>query len=448
MRFKKLRLRDFSLGFKLWLLFLCFVIPCIIMLGISFKLVLDYTRDQEIYSRINQAQAALEKQNLNGTFASSKNYEVSFSVYHIGIVDRKVKYMSFPDTQFTGLITPIIEKLGSSFSKQTKDYQTYNLIDNNYKIYYVIRKNANDGVISFMIDVPFDSVYHNAFLVIVGYTGIAVILAVIFSLMFLRLMSKPLRKLEKSVSNMAKGDLETPIELDRGDEIGRLSKQIESTRKQLAKRDFLRQSAIQYISHELKTPVMTINSYAQSIRDKIYPRGSLTSSIDVIASQAGRLQQLILKLLTITKLDYLESKQQELQTFDLAELVEEVSLRSSGAMLDIELNLDLDNIKITAIKEQIAVMVENLLENAFRYAKRTVKVSVIVHGGKATLSVYNDGGGIDESIMPELFDTFKKGKKGVTGLGLSIVKRVCENCGAKIKVANIDGGVEFVVEFG
>lgn len=447
MRLKKFRLRDFSLGFKLWLLFLCFVIPCIIMLGISFKIVLDYTRDQEIYSRIKQAQTALDKQNLSGTVASSKSYEVSFSVYHIGIVNRKVKYMSFPDTEFSGLVTPIIEQLGSSFSKQTKDYQTYNLIENDYKIYYVIRKNANDGVISFMIDVPFDSVYHNAFLVIVGYTCIAMLLAVIFSLLFLRIMSKPLKKLEKSVSNMAKGDLETPIEIDRGDEIGRLSKEMESTRKQLAKRDFLRQSAIQYISHELKTPVMTITSYAQSIRDKIYPRGSLESSIDVIASQAARLQQLILKLLTITKLDYLESKHQELETFDLAELIEEVSLRSSGAALDIELNLDLENINITAIKEQITVMIENLLENAFRYAKSIVKVSVIVHGSKATLSVYNDGSGIDESIMPELFNAFKKGKNGVTGLGLSIVKRVCENCGAKITVKNVSGGVEFLVEF-
>jgi two-component system sensor histidine kinase CssS len=444
---KRIRMRDFSLGFKLWLLFLCFVIPCIIMLGISFKLVLDYTREQEIYSKINQAQVALEKQNLSGTVVSPKSYDVSFSVYHIGIVDRKVKYMSFPDTQFAGLITPIIEELGTSFSKQTKEYQTYNIVTNGYKIYYIIRKNVNEGVISFMIDVPFDSVYHNAFWVIVGYTAIAVVFAVFFSLLFLRNMSKPLKKLEKLVSHMADGDLETPIELDRNDEIGRLSKQIEATRKQLAKRDFLRQSAIQYISHELKTPVMTINSYAQSIRDKIYPRGSLESSIDVITSQAKRLEQLILKLLTITKLDYLDSKQQKSETFDLAELIEDISLRLSACRYDIEMNLDLENIKIFAIKDQIAVMIENLLENAFRYAKGTVKIAVTARDDKAILSVYNDGEGIEDDIMPELFDAFKKGQKGVTGLGLSIVKRVCDNCGAEIKAANVKDGVEFVVEF-
>jgi two-component system sensor histidine kinase CssS len=440
-------MRDFSLGFKLWLLFLCFVIPCIIMLSFSFKLVLDYTRDQEIYSKINQAQSALEKQNLSGTVVNPESYNVSFSVYHIGIVDRKVKYMTFPNTQFKGLITPIIEQLGNSFSKQSKTYQTYNIVSDGYKIYYVIRKNANDGVISFLIDVPLDGVYHNAFWVIVGFTAVAVVLAVFFSLLFLRNMSKPLKKLEKLVSRMAEGDLETPIELDRNDEIGRLSKQIDATRKQLSKRDLLRQSSIQYISHELKTPVMTISSYAQSIRDKIYPRGSLESSMDVITSQAERLEQLVEKLLTITKLDYLESKLQKMETFDIAELIEEISLHISAYRNDIEINLDLENIKIYAIKDQISVMLENLLENAFRYAKSTVKVSVTVRGNKARLSVYNDGAEVDEETIPEMFDIFKKGKKGVSGLGLSIVKRVCDNCDADISVSNINDGVEFVVEF-
>ena len=54
---------------------------------------------------------------------------------------------------------------------------------------------------------------------------------------------------------------------------------------------------------------------------------------------------------------------------------------------------------------------------------------------------------IEDDLFPELFEAFKKGKNGVSGLGLSIVKRVCGNCGAEINAANLSDGVEFRVEF-
>ncbi|MCG6197942.1 sensor histidine kinase, partial [Anoxybacillus sp. LAT_38] len=75
------------------------------------------------------------------------------------------------------------------------------------------------------------------------------------------------------------------------DEIGRLARSIERMRERLVRQDEAQQAFLQDVSHELKTPVMVIRSYAQSILDGIYPRGDLQGSVQVIDSEAERLEK-------------------------------------------------------------------------------------------------------------------------------------------------------------
>src|SRR5690606_11696213 len=82
-------------------------------------------------------------------------------------------------------------------------------------------------------------------------------------------LSNPLVALEKKVKKLANYEWNEPIDVDREDEIGRLGKSIEQLRNQLIYQAEMQKSFLQNISHELKTPVMVIRSFAQAIRDGI-----------------------------------------------------------------------------------------------------------------------------------------------------------------------------------
>ncbi|MDR3552654.1 MAG: HAMP domain-containing sensor histidine kinase [Clostridia bacterium] len=442
------RLRDLSIGFKLWLLFICFVIPCILLLGLCFRQVLGYTRDEEVFASIESAQKLLSSENLSGTVVNSEAYDASISVYHIGIVSHKVKYMTFPNTSYGLLLTPLIEKMTTGFSSQPAGTRKYKYVTKNYALYYIVKKSGDDGVISFKLDVPMDSVYHSAFIVLAIFTGAAVLLSVLLSLLFLRILMRPIKRYERSIAGMAAGDLQTSVALDRGDEFGRLSREMDRMRLQLARRDLLRQAELQYVSHELKTPLMTILSYAQSIVDRVYPRENAEGSAEVIISQTRRMQRTVMKLLTLTKLDYLRSRPSTAETTDLKALCTEVSQRICASRPELAPQLRFEQASVLANRGQLEVLFENLFENALRHADHVLSATLETQEAGVVFTIFNDGGGIDEAVMPVLFEAFKKGAGGVTGLGLSIVKRAAEDCGAEVSAENRDGGVAFTVAFG
>jgi len=448
---KWLRLRDMPLAIKLWIVIAAFVIPCLIIMSMVFNRVLVYTRDETVFSSIEKSQAILEQGQTQVQGSESQlipqEYDAVMSVYHIGIVNRQVKYMTFPTSKFEGLSIKFIDVMGTSYSKQNALSHKYKITSNGYNLYYIIAKSDSNGVISFRVDTTNETVFNAAYLIIGLFTAGAAVISLLLALLFSHSIAKPLKNLERAAARTASGDFETPVALDRKDEIGRLSQVIDKARKELKRRDFLRQSAIQYVSHELKTPIMTISSYAQAINDKVYPKGSLEESVKVISSQADRLQGIVMKLLTLSRLDYLESKKQQLTKFDLAGVAEDVAARVCAARRDIEIKFEIEDVVINGLREECEVMAENLIENALRHAESFVKITVGEVNGRPFLSVFNDGVGIDEALLPQLFNSFTKGEKGVTGLGLSIVRRTAEKCSVQIIVQNHEGGVEFKAVF-
>lgn len=448
---KRKRFNNLPIAAKLWILFFCVVIPCIVTLSIIFFHVLNYTRDESVYSSINKAQQLLAQKSASSDSSGGEivpsEYDAVVSVYHIGIIDRQVKYMTFPTAKFAGVSTRFLNIMCTSYSEQTEPIKKYKIQSAEYNLYYVVAKNGNDGVISFRVDAVNNGVYAAALWVIIGVSAAGMLLSLLAAFLYARSIAKPLKILEAAATRMADGDLETPVALGSEDEIGHLSQQIDKARLKLRQRNFMRQSAIQYVSHELKTPVMTIGSYAQSILDNVYPRGNLEGSVKVIADQADRLERTIIKLIAITRLDYLDSRPVANSLFDLSESADETAARICYTRPELDVRLDLERAECFGPREQIEVMIENLLENAVRYAARKVRVWVGMEGSAPVFRVYNDGGGIPPDELEGIFEEYKKGKKGITGLGLSIVKRTAEACGAELRVVNVEEGVEFKVKF-
>ncbi|MCR1971796.1 HAMP domain-containing histidine kinase [Clostridium cochlearium] len=274
--------------------------------------------------------------------------------------------------------------------------------------------------------------------------AIAVLISLIVSLWFSKYLTEPLKILEDRVGKIAKQDCYEPLNLDRQDEVGSLAKSIEDMRIQLVQRDKEQQNMLQQVSHELKTPIMVIRSYAQAVYDGIYPKGNLKGSIQVIDEEAERLENKVKDLLYLSKLQYIRKKKITVEKFNIYKLILEIVDKFKVNNSHIQWEIKGKDIFINGDREQWRVVFENILDNATRYAKSTIKLEMKIEEN-LKLKIYNDGEKINKEEMNNLFKPFNKGNNGKYGLGLSIVKEIVEIHKGEIFVNNKEEGVEFCI---
>jgi two-component system sensor histidine kinase CssS len=277
--------------------------------------------------------------------------------------------------------------------------------------------------------------------------AIMTVVSLVFIIVFSRYLTKPLKKLSEDVRMISKRNWDRPISLKRSDEIGELADSIENMRKSLSEQDREQQSMLQFISHELKTPVMVIRSYAQAIKDDIYPGGDLDSAIDVIDKEIQRMDLRVKDLLFITRLEYLSRHDLDKEEVNLSELLEDTVGRFSFQRDDIDWNLNLKDFKTEVNEEQLAIAIENILSNQIRYAKSRIEVTMEIDEREENLLIRfaNDGEKIPETKLEELFKPFTKGIGGENGLGLSITRRIIELHGGTISMVNEEELVATVI---
>ncbi|OXM16965.1 sensor histidine kinase [Paenibacillus herberti] len=262
-----------------------------------------------------------------------------------------------------------------------------------------------------------------------------------------RYLSKPINEMERQMTRIADRDWHESFDLERRDEIGRLAKAFETMRQRLVQQDQAQQSYLQHTSHELKTPVMVIHSYAHSIKEGIYPKGSLESSIETIISESDRLDEQIHSLLRLNRLQYITSttRKSEMKPLEIKEVLEDVVQRLRYRRANLEWTVDLPSWTIQGSSEQWKVVFENIIDNAIRYASKEIKITAEKGAGprSMTVEIYNDGPQVEESMLTNMFNTFRTGPYGKFGLGLAIVKQILNSIGAQIEVVNKKTGVAF-----
>ena len=324
------------------------------------------------------------------------------------------------------------------------------------KIFYIISKGQIMDKEAFLISYMGDSYREDLVDTLFRRLFVVVFLVLLFSFIpatvLSRYISKPLVDLEKRVEKLSKNNWTEPVSLNRNDEIGKLGDSVEHLRSQLIRQDEAERNFLQHISHELKTPVMVIRSYASSIKDGIYPKGDLIASVDTIDAEAERLEKKIKNILYLNKLDYMSIHDIKSELFSLDSLVLETLERfslynTSNKCLesDLKVDIDLEDIDINGDIEQWKIVIENLIDNSIRYAEKRIEISLKKHDN-IIFRIYNDGPKIDDELMEKLFKKFNKGFKGNFGLGLAITNRIVTNHGSSIYARNEDNGVSFLIE--
>ena len=269
------------------------------------------------------------------------------------------------------------------------------------------------------------------------YITFVIIGVVIF--LWVSSLIKPLKQIRKYIEDI-RNDEESELKINRKDEIGIVSDELIAMKEEINRQSKIKEEMIHNISHDLKTPIALIKTYSQSVKDDIYPYGDKDSSMDVILENAERLDHKVKSFLFLNRLDYLQGESIEFTAFDMKQLIEKIVSQMDILKPELTLETELDDVCFIGNEEHWRVAIENIIENASRYA--VSKIQIILH--QDYLEIYNDGDQIDEDTLPFLFDPYIKGVKGQFGLGLSIVSKIASLYDYQVQAKNNEVGVSFI----
>ncbi|NOQ96599.1 MAG: HAMP domain-containing protein [Calditrichae bacterium] len=259
-------------------------------------------------------------------------------------------------------------------------------------------------------------------------------------------LTRRLRSMRDVVRCFEQGDLALRIASPSADEIGQLGQSfnvmadtIARNMEELKQTDLLRRELIANVSHDLRSPLASIQGYMETVlmkADQLDPK-EREKYLNIILNNTVMLSQLVEELFELSKLDarQVESK---LETFSIAELMQDVVLKyrpqAEQAGVHLESIVPSKSIVVSADIGLIERAVSNLIENAIKYTpdKGVVKVALTEGSGKVHISISDTGSGISEQDLPHVFERCYRGgknqtrKPGGSGLGLAISKKIIE----------------------
>jgi signal transduction histidine kinase len=278
-------------------------------------------------------------------------------------------------------------------------------------------------------------------------------------LAFVWLTRRP-RRLSAAVEAFRQSDFQEPLKLrgwrpdPKGDEIDRLALTVERMSERIVQQiaqlrgaDTARRDMVANISHDLRTPLTSLQGYLETILMK----GEALSAedrrhyVELALKHSRRLGQLTEELFELAKLES-EQAPVQFETFSLAELVQDVAqkfrLEADQRHITLDTEIPQDAALVSADIALIERVLENLIENALRYTPKGGRVRLSLHpgAGRIEASISDTGRGIPADELPHIFERFYRVEKARgdaldgTGLGLAIVHRILELHGSLIEV--------------
>ncbi len=278
-------------------------------------------------------------------------------------------------------------------------------------------------------------------------TGIVVILAIMLAIIISKHISKPIAQINQSAKSLATGNYETEFHGKGYLEIKELSDTLNTAASELSKVDRLRRELIANISHDLRTPLAFIYSYAEMMHD--FPDEVTPDQSQIIMDEAKRLTSLVNDMLDISLIEAGATKLNKTAynlTESLRDTVDRMNelVKNHGYKLDFEYNGD---ISVFADEVKITQAFYNLLLNAISHsgADKAVIVRQSTIDDFVKIEVIDHGEGIKQSDLPCIWERYykvdKEHRRSImgTGLGLSIVKKVIEMHGGRYGVETEEG---------
>lgn len=289
--------------------------------------------------------------------------------------------------------------------------------------------------------------------------AIILVLTAIIGLILFGVLTRRLRTMTDKVETFEQGDYSVRLDDTSRDEVGQLAGSfnhmadtIQSNVKELQKTDELRRDLIANVSHDLRSPLASMQGYLETIliKEKTISEDERKQYLQVILNNTELLRKMVEELFELSKLDARQTEPDK-EPFSIADLTQDVYLKvknradKKGVTISDSVQ---DNLpQVIADIGLIERVLTNLLENAIDYTVEggEIDLSLKRTNGAIEVAFTDTGTGIKEEDLPYIFDRFYRADKsrslstGNTGLGLAIAKKILELHGTDIHVKSESG---------
>ena len=283
-------------------------------------------------------------------------------------------------------------------------------------------------------------------ILIAGAIALAAALAAGF--LAARAHSRRLRRLDVAADRVAGGDFSTPIPVDSADEVGQLATTLNEMRERLGRLDGARKEFIANASHELRTPIFSLGGFVELLDEEDPDPKARAEFVATMREQVDRLTKLTADLLDLSKLDA-DALQVRAEPVDLAEAAEAVTAEFAPALDRHDSVLELERergVVAAADPDRVAQIIRILLDNALSHTppKTRITVTAQLQDGEPTLSVRDNGPGIEPAARKQVFERFFTADEvSGSGLGLAIARELARLMGGEIDLQSRRGRTEF-----
>lgn len=293
-------------------------------------------------------------------------------------------------------------------------------------------------------------VYYGSYAAMVGLPVfyIAVGIGAAAAVYYRKKLRNPITQLQNGVERIQEDNLDFHIEYDGDDELGRLCCSMEKMRRELRQKHKALWESLEQrkllnasVAHDLRTPITVLKGYLDYLEKNI-PQDKLTEDmlLDTVSSMQGAVNRLELYVESVRDIEKIENIEIEKRSENVKLLLNE--LRSNVLQLagnkEIIISNDIAVDKIQIDKGVFFRILENLLQNALRYAEKQVSINLSHKKDFLILTVKDDGKGFSAADLEKATTVFYSNDKEKQhfGIGLSVCKILCEKHGGLLYVGN------------
>jgi signal transduction histidine kinase len=262
-------------------------------------------------------------------------------------------------------------------------------------------------------------------------------------------ITRPVRRMSRAAERIARGEFDTQIPEGRKDEIGALARAFNEMARGLSKVEEMRRAFVSDVSHELRSPLTSMQGFLQGMLDGTIPPEDLDKYINIVLDETRRMNRLVGSLLELSRIESGKTPL-AIARFELNEFIRMAIIRQEARIdekkLDVDVEFRQDPCYVSADSVRVDQVLTNLIDNAIKYVQPGGTLTIWTHvvNDLAHITISDNGPGIPEEELPYIFDRFhtvdKARTSGMgTGLGLAIVKKIIELHNQSIRVTSTVG---------
>lgn len=284
-----------------------------------------------------------------------------------------------------------------------------------------------------------------------------IVFSAVMITLIVRSFNRSVRKLESATRRIAEGDLDFELEIKGKDEISSLTSSFDSMRRELKEGNARRSRFLMGVSHDLKTPLTSIEGYLEAIADGLADEPEkLERYHGVIQEKSKVLEERIAELIDYVNMETGEWRMRR-EAIELAGFFRQISdiYREDASVFNRRFSSDIalpEGVCVAADRGLLLRCFENLFNNSIRYTREndTISLRAFLKKGEVMVVLEDTGMGIQEKDLDMVFEPFYRGtgsrREQGSGLGLSIVKSIIDTHGWRIGVESVpDGRTAFTI---